>query len=95
MPGRVKFIRAYAYFNLTRLYGRSSHNRYHSHFGGVGIGQSIYHSTVYEFIEKDLEEAIVLPILLKGVGGENYQIHRHGRKAKVHLYQASGTRWHR
>lgn len=88
--GEVKTIRAYAYFNLTRLFGR------------VPIVDTILTSEqladveqattaeLYNFIEKDLEEAIaVLP--------NNYSKEWAGRitkytamaiKAKVHLYQS-------
>jgi hypothetical protein len=86
----AKVMRAYAYFNLTRMFGR------------VYIADTIYTSEqlaalpqatteqLYAFIEKDLEEAIpVLPTsYTKEWAGRITQYTALGIKAKVHLYQA-------
>jgi hypothetical protein len=86
----AKVIRAYAYFNLTRMFGR------------VYIADTIYTATqlaalpqasteqLYSFIEKDLEEAIpVLPeSYAKEWAGRITKYTALGIKAKVHLYQA-------
>jgi hypothetical protein len=85
----AKTIRAYAYFNLTRLFGR------------VYIADKIYTSEelaalpqatteqLYAFIEKDLEEAIpALPeSYTKEWAGRITKYTALGIKAKVHLYQ--------
>jgi hypothetical protein len=88
--GEVKFIRAYAYFNLTRLYGRvpiidttlTSEEL-------ASVSQSTT-AQLYEFIEKDLEEAIeVLPdFYSKEWAGRITKYTAMALKAKVHLYQA-------
>jgi starch-binding outer membrane protein, SusD/RagB family len=88
--GEVKVIRAYAYFNLTRL------------FGSVPIIDTILSAEeladvsqastaeLYEFIEKDLEEAIeVLPVSYTSEwDGRITRYTAMGIKAKVHLYQS-------
>lgn len=88
--GEVKFIRAYAYFNLTRLFGR------------VPIIDTILSSEelasvtqatkqqLYDFIENDLEEAIqVLPASYsKEWAGRVNRYTAMALKAKVHLYQS-------
>ncbi|MDR1343478.1 MAG: RagB/SusD family nutrient uptake outer membrane protein [Prevotellaceae bacterium] len=86
----AKVIRAYAYFNLTRLFGR------------VYIADKIYTAQelaalpqvnkeeLYAFIEKDLEEAIpALPeYYSKEWAGRITKYTALGIKAKVHLYQS-------
>jgi starch-binding outer membrane protein, SusD/RagB family len=88
--GEAKTIRAYAYFNLTRLFGR------------VPIIDTILTSEelaavsqattqqLYEFIEQDLLEAIkVLPGFYTGDwDGRITSYTAMGLKAKVHMYQA-------
>ncbi len=88
--GDVKTIRAYAYFNLTRL------------FRSVPIVDTVLTaqqlasltqssaSELYDFIEKDLEEAIqVLPTSYsKDWAGRITKYTAMAIKAKVHLYQA-------
>lgn len=87
--GEARFIRAYAYFNLTRLFGRvpiidtvlSAQQ-----LGGLSQSST---ADLYTFIEKDLRDAVnVLP--------DNYTQEWAGRvtrfsamalKAKVHLYR--------
>jgi starch-binding outer membrane protein, SusD/RagB family len=87
--GEAKVIRAYAYFNLTRLFGRvpiidtilSSQEL-------SAVNQSST-SELYTFIEKDLKEAIeVLPTsYTKEWAGRINKYTAMGIKAKVHLYQ--------
>lgn len=88
--GEAKTIRAYAYFNLTRLFGR------------VPIIDTILTSEqlaavsqattgqLYDFIEKDLLEAIEVlpPLYSKEWAGRINRYTAMGIKAKVHLYQA-------
>ncbi|HOK84962.1 RagB/SusD family nutrient uptake outer membrane protein, partial [Tenuifilum sp.] len=88
--GEAKAIRAYAYFNLTRLFGRvpivdtvlSSEQL-------ASLSQAST-SELYAFIEKDLEEAIaVLPDgYTKEWGGRISKYTAMAIKAKVHLYQS-------
>ncbi len=87
--GEAKTIRAYAYFNLTRLFGRvpivdttlTSEQL-------ASVSQSTT-SQLYSFIEKDLSEAIaVLPDnYTKDWAGRITKYTAMGLKAKVHLYQ--------
>lgn len=87
--GEAKTIRAYAYFNLTRLFGRvpiidttlSSEQL-------ASVSQATTQQ-LYEFIEKDLEEAIaVIPeFYSKDWAGRINKYTAMGIKAKVHLYQ--------
>ncbi|GHT10457.1 membrane protein [Bacteroidia bacterium] len=88
--GEAKVLRAYAYFNLVRLFGR------------VYIADTIYQADelanlpqrsaqeIYDFIEKDLQEAIA--VLPQDYGKEwAGRINRYtalALKAKVHLYQS-------
>lgn len=88
--GEAKTIRAYAYFNLTRLFGRVPIIDKAMSSEELGTLQQADKPALYAFIEKDLAEAIqVLP--------ESYPAQWKGRitkftamalKAKVHLYQA-------
>jgi len=85
----AKTIRAYAYFNLTRLFGRVPI------IDTILTSQqlsSVNQSTtqqLYVFIEKDLEEAIrILPELYtKEWAGRINKYTAMAIKAKVHLYQ--------
>jgi len=87
--GEAKTIRAYAYFNLTRLFGRvpiidtilTSEQL-------ASVSQSTT-SQLYSFIEKDLNEAIaVLPeSYAKEWAGRITKYTAMALKAKVHLYQ--------
>lgn len=87
--GEVKTIRAYAYFNMTRLFGRvpiidttmTSEQL-------ASVPQSTT-SQLYEFIENDLSEAIdVLPSgYTKEWAGRISKYTAMALKAKVHLYQ--------
>jgi hypothetical protein len=88
--GEAKTIRAYAYFNLTRLFGKVPViDTVLSAEELADVSQATT-AELYEFIEKDLKEAIeVLP--------ESYASEWDGRitrytamgiKAKVHLYQS-------
>lgn len=88
--GEVKVIRAYAYFNLTRLFGRvpiidttlSSEQL-------ASVSQSTAQQ-LYAFIEKDLSEAIqVLPSSYSNEwAGRINKYTAMAIKAKVHMYQA-------
>lgn len=88
--GEAKTIRAYAYFNLTRLYGRvpiidtilSSQQL-------ASVSQATK-SQLYDFIEKDLKEAIaVLPAsYTKDWAGRITKYTAMALKAKVHMYQS-------
>jgi starch-binding outer membrane protein, SusD/RagB family len=88
--GEVKTIRAYAYFNLTRLFGKVPIIDTVLTADQLASVHQSTTSQLYDFIEKDLGEAIeVLP--------ESYTSEWAGRitrytamaiKAKVHLYQA-------
>lgn len=85
----AKTLRAYAYFNLTRLFGRvpivdttlSSEEL-------ASLGQANT-SQLYDFIEKDLAEAIpLLPAsYTREWAGRITRYTAMGLKAKVHLYQ--------
>lgn len=88
--GEAKFIRAYAYFNLTRLFGRVPIIDTTLTAEQLAAQPQATTQQLYTFIEKDLSEAIaVLP--------EQYTREWTGRvtrysamalKAKVHLYQS-------
>ena len=87
--GEAKAIRAYAYFNLTRLFGRVPIIDTTLTALQLAAKKQASTSELYLFIEKDLQDAIdVLP--------ESYSSAWEGRinkftamaiKAKVHLYQ--------
>lgn len=87
--GEVKTIRAYAYFNLTRLFGRVPLVDTLLTAEELSGLQQASTQQLYDFIESDLEDAIeILP--------ESYTSEWAGRitmytamalKAKVHLYQ--------
>lgn len=88
--GEAKTIRAYAYFNLTRLFGRVPIVDTLLTAEQLASLQQASTQQLYDFIEKDLQEAIsVLP--------ESYTSEWEGRitrytamalKAKAHLYQS-------
>lgn len=87
--GEAKTIRAYAYFNLTRLFGSLPViDTILSAEQLASIPQSS-RTELYNFIEKDLEEAIsVLPeSYTKEWAGRITKFTAIALKAKVHLYQ--------
>jgi hypothetical protein len=87
--GEAKTIRAYAYFNLTRLFGRVPIiDTTLSAEQLASVNQSTTEQ-LYDFIEKDLEEAIaVLPEFYSSEwAGRINKYTAMGIKAKVHLYQ--------
>jgi len=87
--GEAKVIRAYAYFNLTRLFGRVP--IINSTMTAEELGSKKQSTTVelYDFIEKDLQEAItVLPTsYTKDWAGRINKYTAMAIKAKVHMYQ--------
>lgn len=86
--GEAKTIRAYAYFNLTRLFGRVP--IVDTILTAEQLASVPQSSTaeLYSFIEKDLREAIeVLPeTYTKEWAGRITKFTAMGIKAKVHLY---------
>jgi hypothetical protein len=87
--GEAKFIRAYAYFNLTRLFGRVpivDTTLTSEQLAAVSQSTKLQ---LYSFIEKDLAEAIaILPgYYTKEWAGRITKFTAMGLKAKVHLYQ--------
>ncbi len=87
--GEAKTIRAYAYFNLTRLYGRVPIiDTILTAEQLASVAQSTT-AQLYAFIEKDLKEAIdVLPkSYSKEWAGRINKYTAMALKAKVHLYQ--------
>jgi hypothetical protein len=87
--GEAKTIRAYAYFNLTRLFGRVpiiDTTLTAEQLASVSQSTS---SQLYTFIEKDLKEAIaILPdSYTKDWAGRITKFTAMALKAKVHLYQ--------
>ncbi|MFN8206062.1 MAG: RagB/SusD family nutrient uptake outer membrane protein [Bacteroidales bacterium] len=87
--GEAKVIRAYAYFNLVRLFGKVPLVDTLMSSAGLAALQQASTSEVYDFIENDLEEAIaVLPAsYTKEWAGRINRYTAMGLKAKVHLYQ--------
>lgn len=87
--GEAKFIRAYAYFNLTRLFGRVP--VINTTLTAEELAAKTQESTdsLYRFIEKDLLEAIaVLPVsYTKDWAGRVNKYTAMALKAKVHMYQ--------
>jgi hypothetical protein len=86
--GEAKFIRAYAYFNLTRVFGRVpviDTILTSEQLSSVPQSSS---SEVYSFIKKDLDEAIaVLPeFYAKEWAGRVTKYTAMALKAKVHMY---------
>lgn len=87
--GEAKFIRAYAYFNLTRLYGRVpviDTTLTAEQLAAVPQSSTL---TLYNFIEQDLTDAIsVLPESYgKEWAGRINKFTAMALKAKVHMYQ--------
>lgn len=88
--GEAKTIRAYAYFNLTRLFGRVPIiDKILDSDQLAGVSQATTQQ-LYAFIEQDLLEAIeVLPEFYpKEWAGRITKFTALGIKAKVHLYQS-------
>lgn len=87
--GEAKFIRAYAYFNLTRLFGRVPLIETTLTAEELASKQQESTANLYNFIEKDLQEAIaVLPeSYAKEWAGRVNKYSAMALKAKVHLYQ--------
>ncbi len=88
--GEVKAIRAYAYFNLTRLFGRVPIIDTLLTADQLAAIQQSTTSQLYAFIEKDFKEAIeVLPASYSKVwAGRINKYTAMALKAKVHMYQA-------
>jgi starch-binding outer membrane protein, SusD/RagB family len=87
--GEAKTIRAYAYFNMTRLFGRVpviDTTMTSEQLASVSQSTTLQ---LYQFIEKDLSEAInVLPSgYTKEWAGRISKYTAMALKAKVHLYQ--------
>jgi len=87
--GEAKTIRAYAYFNLTRLFGRVPIVDTVMTAEQLASLQQASTSKLYDFIENDLEEAIaVLPTSYSSEWGGRITLYTAmAIKAKVHLYQ--------
>ncbi|HLO60867.1 MAG TPA: RagB/SusD family nutrient uptake outer membrane protein [Bacteroidales bacterium] len=88
--GEAKTIRAYAYFNLTRLFGRVPIIDTLLTAEQLAAVSQANTSQLYDFIENDLEEAIaVLPAgYTKEWAGRITKYTAMALKAKVHLYQS-------
>lgn len=88
--GEAKFIRAYAYFNLVRLFAKVPKIDKTMTAEELADVKPSTPAELYAFIEKDLEEAIaVLPeSYSKAFAGRITVYTAHALKAKVHLYQA-------
>ncbi len=88
--GEAKMIRAYAYFNLTRLFGKAP--IIDTTFTSEQLASKSQATTqqLYDFIEKDLTEAIaVLPdMYTREWAGRINRYTALALKAKVHLYQS-------
>lgn len=87
--GEAKFIRAYAYFNLTRLFGRVPVINTALTAEELAAKKQESTDSLYRFIEKDLLEAIaVLPAsYTKDWAGRVNKYTAMALKAKVHMYQ--------
>jgi starch-binding outer membrane protein, SusD/RagB family len=87
--GEAKTIRAYAYFNLTRLFGRVPVIDTTLTSGQLASVTQSSTAQLYAFIKKDLKEAIdVLPkSYSKEWAGRINKYTAMALKAKVHLYQ--------
>lgn len=88
--GEAKFIRAYAYFNLVRLFANVPIIDKTMTADELADVKPSAPAAIYDFIETDLEEAIaVLPeSYSKAFAGRITSFTAHALKAKVHLYQA-------
>lgn len=87
--GEAKTIRAYAYFNLTRLFGKVPIIDSSMTAEQLAALPQASTSALYTFIEKDLQEAIdVLPASYsKDWAGRITKYTAMALKAKVHMYQ--------
>jgi hypothetical protein len=87
--GEVKTIRAYAYFNLTRLFGKVPIIDTLLTSEQLASVTQATNAQLYDFIEKDLKEAIeVLPAgYTKEWAGRINKYTAMALKAKVHMYQ--------
>jgi len=87
--GEAKTIRAYAYFNLTRLFGKVPIIDSTMTAEQLAAQPQASTSALYDFIEKDLLEAIeVLPASYsKDWAGRITKYTAMALKAKVHMYQ--------
>jgi starch-binding outer membrane protein, SusD/RagB family len=87
--GEVKTIRAYAYFNLTRLFGKVPIIDTLLTSEQLASVTQATSAQLYDFIEKDLKEAIeVLPAgYTKEWAGRINRYTAMALKAKVHMYQ--------
>ncbi len=87
--GEAKTIRAYAFFNLTRVFGRVPVIDTILTSDQLGSVPQSTTSQLYSFIEKDLSEAIaVLPQAYSGEwAGRITKYTAMALKAKVHMYQ--------
>jgi len=87
--GEAKTIRAYAYFNLTRLFGKVPIIDSTMTAEQLAAQPQASTSALYDFIEKDLQEAIeVLPASYsKDWAGRITKYTAMALKAKVHMYQ--------
>lgn len=88
--GDAKFIRAYAYFNLTRLFGKVPIIDTTLTSAQLAAQPQATTEQLYAFIEKDLSEAIaVLPeSYTKEWAGRVTRYTAMALKAKVYLYQS-------
>lgn len=87
--GEAKTIRAYAYFNLTRMFGKVPLIDSSMTSEQLAAQPQASTSVLYDFIEKDLQEAIeVLPASFsKEWAGRITKYTAMALKAKVHMYQ--------
>ena len=87
--GEAKTIRAYAYFNLTRLFGRVPIIDTTLTAEQLAAQKQASSAELYDFIENDLEDAIdVLPESYSDVwAGRINKYTAMAIKAKVHMYQ--------
>lgn len=88
--GEAKVIRAYAYFNLTRLFGKVPIVDTTLTSQQLASLPQATKQQLYDFIEKDLSEAIkVLPALYTKEWAGRINVYTAlAIKAKVHLYQS-------
>lgn len=87
----AKTIRAYAYFNLTRLFGRVPIIDKQMSSEELASAKQASKTELFQFIEKDLKEAIqILPeFYSKEWGGRINKYTAMAIKAKVHMYHAA------
>ena len=86
--GEARFIRAYAYFNLVRIFGSLPKIDHPMTSGELAALQPMTRAQSYEFIKQDLTDAIaVLPASYsKEFAGRVTRYSAMALKAKVHLY---------